>query len=195
MIVYRYRCIMDDLYLQLLPNILSFEECKHLIKLSEEHGYVPAVINQADGTQILDRSHRDSQRVILDDAAFAAKLFDKLSPHLPAMYHGKSLVRINERMRFLKYSAGQHFGPHSDGCFMTLDGRQTSLLTLILYLNHVQKGGETIFYKDEDLDNAYMKIDCKRGQVLLFDHDWYHEGAIVSEGLKYCIRTDVMFES
>jgi hypothetical protein len=33
----------------------------------------------------------------------------------------------------------------------------------------------------------------KSGSVLVFDHELLHEGALLKEGLKYAIRTDVMY--
>lgn len=186
---------MDPYFLKVLPGVLSAEQCTQLLKSSERQGYVPAVINTADGRAVLDQSHRDSDRVIIDDPTLAATLFMRLEPHLPRLYHGRALVGVNERMRYLKYSVGQRFRQHSDGSYTTADGAQTSLLTLMVYLSNVDRGGETLLYKDEDLDTPYLTVACKPGQVLLFDHDWYHEGAPVIEGVKYCFRTDVMFES
>jgi hypothetical protein len=38
------------------------------------------------------------------------------------------------------------------------------------------------------------RIDPVQGSALIFDHDLYHEGeALVGSGLKYALRTDVLF--
>lgn len=185
----------DTMFSAVIPNVCTQQECADLIQRSEDRGYVPAVINKPDGRVVFDKSHRDSDRVIIDDAAFAQVLFERLQPHLPAVYHGRALAGINKRLRFLKYSPGQRFRMHSDGCYITADGNQRSFLTLQLYLNTVLEGGETVLYSDEDVENAHLKVPCKPGQVFLFDHDWFHEGAPVVRGVKYCVRTDVMYES
>lgn len=186
---------MKPRFLKVVPEVLSAEDCAQLLKLSEERGYVPAVINGANGVAVFDPSHRDSDRVIIDDPGLAATLFSRLEPHLPSSYHGRALKGINERFRYLKYSRLQKFALHSDGSYTTADGSQTSLMTLMVYLSSVDRGGETRLFQDEDLDSPHLSVACKPGQVLIFDHDWYHEGAPVLAGLKYCMRTDVMFES
>jgi hypothetical protein len=45
------------------------------------------------------------------------------------------LTRLNERLRFLKYTPGQFFKPHYDGCYFTEDKSEASYMTLQIYLN------------------------------------------------------------
>ncbi|CAG7846881.1 SubName: Full=Uncharacterized protein {ECO:0000313/EMBL:CCA74380.1} [Serendipita indica DSM 11827] len=45
------------------------------------------------------------------------------------------LTRLNERLRFLKYTPGQFFKPHYDGCYYTPDRKEMSYMTLQIYLN------------------------------------------------------------
>lgn len=182
------------MFVLLVKDVFSTEECAKLVSLSEEAGYVPAVIHKADGRVVYDKSHRDSDRVMIDDPALALELFTRLQAHLPQNYHGRALIGINERLRYLRYGEGQRFRLHSDGCYVTPDETQRSFLTLQLYLCDVEQGGETILYEDDDVDKEKFRVSCRTGQVLLFDHDVFHEGAAVVKGLKYCIRTDVMYD-
>ena len=186
---------MDPLFVKVLPNVFSAEECLHLIKTSEQRGYTPAVINRPGGREVFDPGHRDSDRVIIDDPELAKTLLSRLQPHLLPLYQVRALAGVNERMRFLKYSRGQRFRQHSDGCYINTDGSQRSLMTLMLYMSNIEWGGETLLYTVEDSEVPHLSVACKPGQVLLFDHDWYQESAPVAEGLKYCMRTDVMYES
>lgn len=40
-----------------------------------------------------------------------------------------------------------------------------------------------------------MDVNPKAGSVLLFQHDGLpHEGAVVKEGIKYTMRTDIVYE-
>jgi len=55
----------------------------------------------------------------------------------------------------------------------------------MIYLNDDFEGGETKF------DN--VTIEPKTGTALCFIHEQKHEGCPVVEGLKYVLRTDVMY--
>jgi hypothetical protein len=63
-------------------------------------------------------------------------------------------------------------------------------------LNDVKEeyGGATAFIKDT-YNRIYQDYSVipKVGRVLLFEHNIEHEGSILKNGLKYCIRTDVMY--
>jgi hypothetical protein len=60
-----------------------------------------------------------------------------------------------------------------------------SLLTFMIYLNEGYAGGETRF------DDA--KVAGRTGMALVFHHGLVHEGAEVTEGKKYALRSDVMY--
>ena len=67
----------------------------------------------------------------------------------------------------------------------------TSLMTLMLYLNTPEKGGDTNFLSYSG--HHVSPVAPKAGMALLFDHDLLHEGATLVKGHKYCIRTDIMY--
>ena len=71
----------------------------------------------------------------------------------------------------------------------------------MLYLNTPGSGGETNFLdpRNRDFkggldDDDRVSVHPTTGSALVFDHDVFHEGALLEEGVKYAIRTDVMFE-
>ena len=74
---------------------------------------------------------------------------------------------------------------HKDGPW-TEDGL-TSQLTLLIYLNDGFVGGDTDF-RD-------FRVVPKQGDALLFVHDTWHEGAAVESGVKYVLRSDVLYRS
>ena len=74
---------------------------------------------------------------------------------------------------------------HKDG--PTLENGLRSELTLLVYLNEGFEGGETDF-RD-------FAIRPATGMALLFIHDTWHEGAEVTAGTKYVLRSDVMYGS
>jgi prolyl 4-hydroxylase len=68
---------------------------------------------------------------------------------------------------------------------MRPNGEQ-SMLTFMLYLNGDFEGGETNF-------QSGVSVKPETGMVLVFRHALFHEGAAVTSGRKYVLRSDVMF--
>ena len=55
------------------------------------------------------------------------------------------------------------------------------------------KGGATVFHSD-DMKRQYDVLP-KRGRVLVFQHrDLWHSGDDVVRGIKYTMRTDIMYK-
>ena len=65
-------------------------------------------------------------------------------------------------------------------------------LRYFLYLSEDFTGGETTFF-DQTEDKLRFKITPKLGQLLVFDHHQLHSGDPVLDGVKYVLRTDVMY--
>lgn len=55
----------------------------------------------------------------------------------------------------------------------------------MIYLNDGYEGGETTFNN--------ITVKPKQGTVLLFFHDLEREGSSVKKGIKYVLRTDIMY--
>ena len=70
--------------------------------------------------------------------------------------------------------------------FVRSDDEQ-SLLTFMVYLNEGFAGGETRFFE------SGVTVTPRTGLALLFQHFLLHEGASVTAGVKYALRTDVMY--
>ncbi|KXL46739.1 hypothetical protein M433DRAFT_153456 [Acidomyces richmondensis BFW] len=124
-------------------------------------------------------------------------------------------TRPNERMRFLKYVGGEYFRPHCDGSYETPDGKECSYFTLHLYLNdafsasgseiaYLPKKYQTEILRTRSLGGAtiFHSIDMrhrvdvipKAGRILLFQHrGLLHSGDDVVKGVKYTMRTDLMY--
>ena len=66
------------------------------------------------------------------------------------------------------------------------------MLTLMLYLNTPIAGGDTNFLSDEG-QHQKRTVNPTTGQGLLFDHTLRHESTELETGVKYAIRTDVMY--
>ena len=154
--------------------------------------------------QVRKDSFRKSGRCLIDSASCAHLLWQRVKPLLPAvMRHDDGgrrgnwePVGLNERLRFLQYTPGDYFKPHCDGSFAYPPGHprfgERSLLTLMVYLNAPEKGGETNFLNEHD-ESRVTAVTPDTGVALIFEHELWHEGALLKQGTKFAIRTDVMF--
>ena len=86
--------------------------------------------------------------------------------------------------RFYKYQPGEQFKKHRDQSFIRNE-IEASYFTFMIYLNDNYDGGETTF--------NHLTIHPKQGMGLIFQHDLEHEGAPVIKGIKYVLRTDIMY--
>ncbi|WP_198420816.1 2OG-Fe(II) oxygenase [Massilia atriviolacea] len=167
----------------LIEHFLSPAMCQHYIALGEEAGYVPSEVNFRDGARRAEEI-RNNDRVILDDAALADSLFQRARALLPARIDGWELSGLNERFRFYRYGPREYFKWHRDGVFARSPDEE-SRLTFMIYLNGDVEGGDTEFRTEF--------IKPQEGAALVFPHTLLHQGTEVVDGLKYVLRTDVMY--
>ncbi|CAI6339484.1 unnamed protein product [Periconia digitata] len=202
-------------YAIVLDGVLSQEECDALLSVAESttNGtWERAMVNIGGGMQALYEDTRKCGRIIYDSEELAEKLWARMAAAVPEIHRLHDwervtglgpwkrketwkLTRLNERMRFLKYVGGEYFRAHCDGCYETPDGKERSYFTLHLYLNDAADqldGGATLFHNW--FMNKETRVDPKAGRVLLFQHrDLLHSGEDVRSGVKYTVRTDIMF--
>lgn len=200
-------------FVVVIDNVFTPQECQSLIAASEAGtGYSQALINT--GTrQILATDTRSSDRWIVDSPEFAAEFWKRIMGVMSqderltcATFNGGKrrgfrAVGLNERMRFLRYDSGGFFAPHFDGAYVR--GKEAgkrrnerSFVTCQLYLNDGEidfQGGTTRFLSL--MGEEYIDCVPRPGRVLLFQHDLLHAGSLVTEGRKYCVRTDVMYSN
>ena len=116
------------------------------------------------------------------------------------------LSSLNSCFRLCKYHPGGHFGPHYDGDYVVDPVSSRSLKTFMIYLNDDYEGGETNFCDDHTLHFStekqiycspegaiFSQLKARAGDCLVFDHHLLHEGGVVKEGVKYLMRSDVMY--
>ncbi|MCJ1318526.1 hypothetical protein MMC15_003856 [Xylographa vitiligo] len=202
-------------YAVVLENVLTAAECEQLIQAAEattSAGWEPAMINVGGGRQELALDTRNCGRIIWDDSEIIGKIWSRVKDHVPELqsfcnYPGHKweetwqMTRPNERMRFLKYGVGQYFDAHCDGAYVTPDNTERSFYTLHLYLNESDPegpdgelvGGSTEFHS-MNMKRSY-KVIPKIGRVLIFQHrGLLHSGEEVLCGMKYTLRTDLMYK-
>lgn len=165
-----------------IPHFLSSGECSELVDLAETSGFESANVRTAGG-QIAMPKIRNNERAMFESRTWVATLWERLSrAALPAV-DGEAAVGLPKDLRFYKYSSGQRFKMHKDGAWK--EGGLASKLTFLVYLNDGFVGGETDFRE--------FKVVPTPGAALLFIHDTWHEGASVTEGTKYVLRSDVLY--
>ena len=172
-----------------VDNVLTPEECRELIGLTEKHGYGNAPITTRKGF-VHAPDVRNNVRVMLDDCERASWLYEKVKEYLPEGYDGGKMIGLNERFRFYRYDKGQYFKWHFDGPYVRNENER-SKLTLMIYLNSDCEGGATEF---DGLDEEGI-IKPITGRMLVFTHHICHQGAPITSGRKYVLRTDVMYGS
>jgi len=99
---------------------------------------------------------------------------------------------LNENIRVYRYQPGEKFGAHVDEKVRA--NGNVSKYTAIFYLNDVEDGGRTIFYDERGAMRS--AVEPKTGRALFFRHGidcCEHEGEEVRKGVKYVLRSDVMF--
>jgi prolyl 4-hydroxylase len=168
-----------------VDDVLTAAECASLIDRIESLGPTAAPITTWAGFEMRP-DIRNNERVMFDDVALARDLFARIAAQLPSPLCNMEPVGVNERFRCYRYTTGQRFAPHFDGAFAR-DSNERSLLTYMVYLNEGFAGGETAF-----LDYDVTAVP-RTGSALLFQHHMLHEGVSVESGIKYVLRTDVMY--
>ena len=180
-----------NLHLSLINNVFSDEECSNLIIYSENVGYVQA----SSYIDKYKKEHffleiRKSLRCVIDSIDFSKILYKRIAHIIPNKYNDMEFSEINPRFRFLKYNNGDFFAKHTDEHYKN-DKNEISLITVLIYLNDDYEGGNTNFLFD---DTNEISIMPKIGLICLMDQNILHEVPNITNGIKYVIRTELMYK-
>lgn len=182
----------------MVHNALTSDECKAVIDASEKFGYQDAK------EYCFMYFNRQNDRFMSDDPELASFLWKRVQQFVPkrveAFDRKWEVDDLNIRFRFCKYIGGQghYFGPHCDGVY-SVDKDHMSLLTCMFYLNGTDdfEGGRTNFI-DHQTHKLNYSVKPEPGLCVIFrqrDLRCYHEGTEVTKGLKYIMRTDIMYHA
>ncbi|CDP05262.1 unnamed protein product [Coffea canephora] len=189
-------------------GFFSSGESKAFIKAAESIGFV----HQGSLGPTRGEAYRDNDRISVQDPVLADAIWssglNKLLSDLKI--RGKTAIGLNPNLRFYRYKAGQRFGRHIDESIDLGDGKRTHY-TLLIYLSGGSRsktrndntqdsasetivGGETVFYGPR---NALVaEVPPTEGMALLHVHGdrcMLHEARNVHTGVKYVLRSDVVF--
>ena len=169
-----------------------------MIARGEALGFEAASVATSSGPQMMP-ALRNNDRATFEDDAFARSVWKRIRPHVPAEWEGARATGLNPRFRFYRYDPGQRFKRHKDGVVELPSGEQRSKFSFLLYLNEGYEGGRTTF-SDYTFTNGERRVDeivvtPEAGAGLFFAHARWHEGAPVTAGRKYLLRSDVMYSA
>lgn len=166
-----------------IDGFLTPDECREWVAFAEEVGFEDAPITTSAGP-VMAPDVRNNTRVMVDDVERADDLWQRIEPFVPRRSSFPEPIGLNERLRFYRYDPGQAFRWHFDGAYRRPNGER-SHLTFMVYLNDDFEGGDTRFEE--------TVVEPRTGRALLFVHRQLHEGAEITSGRKYVLRTDVMY--
>ncbi|MBE9608631.1 2OG-Fe(II) oxygenase [Chitinilyticum piscinae] len=181
---------MDKPVVVVFDNVLSHEECDQLIALSRSKLTRSATVDPTTGQDmvIADRSsHGTFFRLREDD--FIARIDERLA----ALMHWP--ITHAEDMQILNYQPGAEYKPHYDyfppqdaGSNQHLSTAGQRVSTLVMYLNDVEEGGETVF------PELGVAVPPRKGSAVYFEYCnsrsqvdplTLHGGAPVRKGEKW----------
>jgi hypothetical protein len=200
-----------------LLNVLSRDECDRFIELTESLGYLP------DAAVSLPRSvrHNHNATWVVDEQTddILWRRCKDFTSDVQGVFGGKKALGLNARFRFYRYERGDFFRPHTDGAWpgSRVIGRQLvpnaypdrfSQMSVLLYLSDDFEGGSTQFWLNESDssrparsqdETRLVEVRTPAGGALCFPHGRHplhrrHSSNEVASGVKYIIRTDMLFE-
>jgi len=175
-----------------LESVLTADECAELIALARPRLKPSTVVDPLTGE---DRTaeHRDSEGMFfrLEETPLIARIDRRVSALMGCpLEHGEGL-------QVLRYGPAAKTTPHFDFIVPSSDASRDSLArsgqrvsTLVVYLNEVEAGGETVF------PEAGLAVLPRRGNAVYFEYCnglrqvdplSVHAGAAVQRGEKWAL--------
>ncbi len=171
---------LEEPLIVLLGNVLSNEECDELIRLSQDK---------------MQRSKIGATREVNELRTSSSMFFQESENEIIARVEKRisSIMNIPiehaEGLQILKYTPGQEYKAHYDFFSATSKAANNNRIsTLIMYLNDVEQGGETIFPK------LNFSVTPQKGMAVYFEYFYsdeslneltLHGGAPVIAGEKW----------
>jgi prolyl 4-hydroxylase len=192
-----------------IDNFITDEECNRLIELGSIEGYDSSGLSEEDeiteeelvGVIDEEDKYRTSTNAWCQHACYqdpiAWQVISKIESltGIPDSYH--------EFMQLVRYTPGQYYKSHHDSSgddAYTPEGPR--ILTVFLYLNDVEEGGETRFNDlAGDESNVVLDVHPRKGTALIWpsmlsespndklDDRTFHEAMEVTKGVKYGANT------
>ncbi|UXY14741.1 2OG-Fe(II) oxygenase [Chitiniphilus purpureus] len=157
---------MEKPVVAVLDGLLSQEECDELIRLSANKLKRSTIVDPQTGREeVIDDRTSLGTFFSLRENEFIARLDERVSQlmHWP--------VENGEGLQILNYRVGGEYKPHYDyfpeqdpGSHVHLKSGGQRVSTLVMYLNDVDEGGETIF------PEMGLSVSPKKGSAVYFEY-------------------------
>ena len=196
-----------------LLNVLSHREADAFVELAEQMGF------HQDAPVSLPHSVRHNENLNwVVSTKIDSAIWQRSMKHVPEVVNGQLAKGLNARFRFYRYGSGDFFSLHSDGAWpgsRIVDGELVadaypgwrSHFTYLIFLNDGYGGGRTQFLVSKSdpekpasssQDSKVVNVVTPKGAALCFPHGSHplhcmHAGETISSGIKYIIRTDILF--
>jgi len=175
--------------IQEIPHFFTDEECDALIERAQNNLEDSKIYNGNDNDMVTKNDRDSKQAWLYDSDDFVKKMSDKIKDYTST--HN----RYTEEFQVVNYKEGGFFRPHYDACdgdgnyCRKMDGDNGArYLTVLIYLNNVEEGGETIF------PNINKSVKPEKGKMVIFQNvddsghiitQSYHGGEPVKKGEKW----------
>ena len=175
-----------------VEGCLTPDEARRFVETAESIGFK----HQGSRGAAYGEAYRDNERIGVNDASLAQQLWSATGLRevmADIKVDGAKPVGLNSNIRVYRYGIGQQFGKHVDDSNFVRVPAGTTQYTLLIYLS-TPAGGETVFY--DRRGRKLVAVAPRAGLALLHRHGdecLEHEGAAVTGGLKYVLRSDVVF--
>lgn len=157
---------LDKPRIILFDDVLTEEECNHIINESKSRLKKSKVVDHKTGGETYDE-HRKSR------GTYFVRGFDPIIDAIDQRVSDliRTPVENSEPFQILNYQIGGEFKPHNDYFEESAGNYRRQLMnggqriaTVILYLNDVEEGGETSFPK------LGLTIQPKKGSAVYFEY-------------------------
>ncbi|MFC7421960.1 2OG-Fe(II) oxygenase [Iodobacter arcticus] len=150
----------------ILDDLLSMEECDELVRLSKSKLKRSTIVDPQTGAEeVIDDRSSFGTFFTVNENEFIARLDRRIADvmHWP--------IENGEGLQILNYKIGGEYKPHFDYFPVADQGSQVHLKnggqrvsTLVMYLNNVDEGGETIF------PELGLAVAPKKGSAVYFEY-------------------------
>ncbi|KAL4432155.1 hypothetical protein ABPG77_005917 [Micractinium sp. CCAP 211/92] len=169
----RIEVLHEDARIFLYRSFLSPEECEHIMKLAEPSMARSGVVDTSTGDSKVDNARTSK-------GTFLQRGHDSVIADIEARIAKWTLMPVGngEGLQVLKYDEGQEYEGHYDYFFHKegMDNGGNRYLTVLMYLNDVEEGGETCFPnipanngpEFSECARKVLAVKPRRGDALLF---------------------------
>jgi len=202
-----------------LRNVLTPNECSMIINhiFSESGDQLPSsakpILFRGWAENPEEEYKKLGRRAFFRSEEFATQLYHRVFQHLPkeakivtgTEQRDWKVHSMSERVRFVRYEAGQAFPPHTDGPEVR-GANIRSFYSILFYLDSGSgskfSGGELRFLRalndktsktGEAETEVITEVVPEAGMVIVLPHRTLHQSAPLSTGRKYVIRNDILF--